>query len=172
MKRSILAAVLVGTLAWATAASAQPLPQPASGLGTGAPLEAEVAAGAAFFLDDAPQRYGLAGAAARFWLTPRLAVGPEYTYGVGPGDARDQTLTANLTYAFRDSGLTPFVVVGGGLFRHSDRFNGQTFSSSEGAFTAGGGVRFPFSGGWYVAPEARIGWEPHTRVHVAIGKRF
>jgi hypothetical protein len=156
-------------LLWSAGVDAQTLPPT---VGPGVPFEGEAVAGGAWFLDDDAIGHGIAGVGVRFWLTPRLAVGPEYTYWVGPGDDRDQTLTGNLTYAFRDSGLTPFVVAGGGLYHHSDRFGGQTFSSSEGAFTAGGGVRIPFSSGWYVAPEARVGWEPHIRLHVAVGKRF
>lgn len=169
--RLMLSALLAATLVWAEAAGAQTL-RPTAPIGPTAPFEAEVTAGGAWFLDDSTIANGLAGAGVRFWLTPRIAVGPEYTYWVGPDDHRNQTLTGNLTYAFRDSGLTPFIVAGGGWLRQSDRFGSQTFSSAEGTFTFGGGVRLPFSAGWYLAPEARIGWEPHARIHVAVGKRF
>ena len=170
MGRPILSTILLVSLARATSAGAQTLP-PAT-VGANAPFEAEAAAGGAWFLDDDAIGHGLAGVGVRFWITPRFAVGPEYTYWVGPGDHHDQTLTGNVTYAFRDSGLTPFVVAGVGLFSQTDRFASETFTSVEGAFTAGGGMRIPLSAGWYIAPEARMGWEPHIRLHVAVGKRF
>ena len=135
-------------------------------------MEAEATAGGAWFLDDSAIGHSLVGVSARVWLSPRVSVGPEYTYWVGPGDDRDQTLTGNVTYAFRASGATPFVVGGVGIFRHSDRLGGQLFTSTEGAYTVGGGVRIPFSTGWYVAPEVRMGCEPHMRFHVAVGRRF
>jgi hypothetical protein len=34
--------------------------------------------------------------------------------------------------------VNPFVVIGGGLFQTRERFLSGTFTSSEGAFTAGG----------------------------------
>lgn len=83
-------------------------------------------------------------------------------------------LTGNVTFdlLFGTRPVTPFLVVGGGIFRHSDRFGGQTFSSTEGSFTAGGGVRIPIGERLYVAPELCIGWEPHYRLSVAVGWRF
>lgn len=123
----------------------------------------EGAVGKSWFVDDASIPPWTWSGAARWYLTRRLAVGPEITYMVGPGDDRDLIVTGNATFDVRPAGPTPFVVGGGGLFRHSNRFNGGPFSSTEGAFTAGGGVRVPFGSGWYVAPEARIGWELHTR---------
>jgi hypothetical protein len=42
----------------------------------------------------------------------------------------------------------------------------------EGSFTGGGGVRFNVNDRWYVAPEARIGWEPHIRITGTVGYRL
>ena len=134
--------------------------------------EAEVALGGAWFLDESVIVHRIAGGSVRWRLTPRLAVGPEVTYMVGPGSDRDFTLTGNLTWDLRASGVTPFIVVGGGLFRHSDRFFTRTFSSTDGGFTARAGVRIPLTPDWYLAPEAGIGWEPHSRLHIALGRRF
>ncbi len=134
--------------------------------------EAEAAAGGAWFPDESAIGHSLVGGSVRWRLTPKLAIGPEFTYWRGPGHDRDQTLTGNLTYTFRAAGLSPFVVAGAGLFRHSDRFVRDTFSSTEAGWTLGGGVRIPFRRRWYVAPETRLGWEPHVRLHVAIGRQF
>ena len=71
--------------------------------------------------------------------------------------------------ADRPKRTTPFVVVGGGLFRHSDRFNGRSFSSTEGAYTAGVGVRTWATERLFVAGDARLGWEAHVRLAVTVG---
>jgi hypothetical protein len=134
---------------------------------------AEAAVGHAGFADDTTIGHTLVGGAARWYVLPRVAVGPELVYMVGPGDDRDLMLTGNVTFDFRRGHVvTPFLVAGGGLFRHSDRFGGVAFSSTEGSFTGGGGVRLPLGRQLYVAPEVRLGWETHYRVSVSAGWRF
>lgn len=130
--------------------------------------------GYAGFLDESVMHHSVLGGAARVYLLPRVAVGPELVYMKGPGDDRDVVLTGNVTFDFLRGPrvVTPFLVAGAGIFSHSDRFGSQTFSSTEGSFTAGGGVRIPIGQRLYVAPELRIGWEPHYRVSVAVGWRF
>jgi hypothetical protein len=138
-----------------------------------APASAEGFLGHAGFLDDATINHSVWGAAARWYVLPRVAVGPELVYFKGPRDDRDLVLTGNLTFDFvAGRRITPFLVAGGGLFRHTDKFSGQTFTSTEGTFTAGGGVRVPVGQHLYIAPELRVGWEPHYRVNVALGWRF
>jgi len=133
------------------------------------PLQVEGALGKAWFADDGAIEHTIGSGSVRWALTPRLSIGPELSYMVGPGHDRDLTLTGNVHYAFRKSGIAPFIVGGAGFFSHSDVFISGRYSSTEGGFTAGGGVRFPVGGGWYVAPEARVGWEPHTRLQVTVG---
>jgi hypothetical protein len=130
--------------------------------------------GYAGFLDESVMHHSVLGSAARWYLLPRVAVGPELVYMKGLGDDRDLVLTGNVTFDVLSGAraVTPFLVAGGGIFRHSDRFSGHTFSSTEGSFTGGGGVRIPIGEHLYVAPEFRIGWEPHYRVSVAVGWRF
>jgi len=138
----------------------------------------EFLVGYAGFVDDATIDHGIVGAAARLYLTPRVAVGPEFVYMRGPNSDRDLFLTGNLTFDVlpprdgRPPQLTPFLVAGGGFFQHSDRFGVSTFTSYEGAFTAGGGVR-----GWvtkcvYALADVRFGWELHARVNGGIGIGF
>lgn len=64
-------------------------------------------------------------------------------------------LTGNVTFDLvtlvnRDPPLvTPYVVVGAGLSQTRESFlDNDTFTSSEGAFTAGGGVRASLSAGF------------------------
>lgn len=135
----------------------------------------ELTAGYASFLDDGPIGHTVFGGALRGHLSPRISIGPEVVYMVGPGDDRDLFLTANLTFDIlsprpgRAGRVTPFLVAGGGLMRRSDRFGGVGYSSTEGAFTAGGGVRAWLTPRVYVASELRVGWEPHVRVTGTLG---
>jgi hypothetical protein len=128
--------------------------------------------GRAWFVDDAAIPHHTLAAAVQVPVTAKLSIGPEVSFLIGPGSDRDLIATGNVTYAFRPTGVSPFVVAGGGLFRHSDRFGAATFTSTEGAFTTGGGVRVPIAPRWFVAPEARVGWELHTLVQVRCGARL
>ena len=138
----------------------------------------EFLAGYAGFADDATIDHAIAGTAARLYLTPRVAIGPELVYMWGPGSDRDFYLTGNLTFDLlpprdgRPSRVTPFVVAGGGAFQHSNRFGSRTFSSLEGAFTAGGGVRGWITDRVYVLGDFRIGWELHMRMNAGVGIRL
>ena len=55
----------------------------------------EFLAGYAGFADDATIDHAIAGVAARVYLTPRLAIGPEAVYMWGPRSDRDLYLTGN-----------------------------------------------------------------------------
>lgn len=135
----------------------------------------EATGGWAGFLDDDVIRHGVAGAAARVYVTPRISLGPEVQYFVGPNSDRDLIVSGNVMVdmlaptAARPKRTTPYLVAGGGLFRHSDRFNGEAFSSSEGAFTGGIGVRTWATDRLFVAADARLGWEAHVRLAVTVG---
>jgi hypothetical protein len=138
----------------------------------------ESSLGWAGFVDNSTKHHGVLGAGARFYLTPRLAVGPEVVYMPGPNDNRVFILTGNLTFDFLRSGntgpppLNPYLVAGGGLFQHRDELRRGTFTSNEAAFTVGGGLRVFLNDRVYIAPEVRVGWELHLRTTVAIGFRF
>jgi hypothetical protein len=68
--------------------------------------------------------------------------------------------------------VAPFVTLGGGMMTHFSRFGAESFSSTEGAFIFGGGVRFNASPRVFVAPEFTLGWEPHMRVAINVGIRL
>jgi hypothetical protein len=135
----------------------------------------EGALGWAGFGDEGVIHHTLIGTAVRFHLSRRFSVGPELTYMVGPGDDRDLIVTGNVMFdVLAPTGTaprraTPFLVVGGGLFRHTDRFQSGTFSSTEGAFTLGLGARVWATRRTFVAVDARLGWEPHLRVAATVG---
>src|SRR5262245_34624846 len=130
----IALAVLLTFAAGAAGQQANTASRPATAL--------EVQGGYAGFVDDATIDHGVIGASARFYLTPRLGVGPELGYMRGPRNDRDIFVTGNLTFDFRgpQNGrlprVVPYLVAGGGWFQHRDRFGAFTFSSGEGTFTA------------------------------------
>ena len=129
-------------------------------------------------MDDATIDHSILGAAARVYLTPRLAVGPELVYMVGPNSDRDLYLTLDLTFDVmrprqgRPRRVTPFLVAGGGFFQHSDRVGTFSYTTHEGAFTGGGGVRGWIADRVYAYADVRFGWELHMRVNGGIGIGF
>jgi hypothetical protein len=137
----------------------------------------EFSAGGLMFPDDGVVTEGMAGGSARFYLLPRMAVGPELVFVQGSNHSHTM-LTGNLTFDFwgpvagRQPRVTPFLVVGGGMFQTRDQTPRGGFTSYDGAFTAGGGVRALAGDRLTVGAEARIGWELHLRVNGFVGWRF
>jgi hypothetical protein len=162
---ALLVLTLALTAGGAFAQSSEPRPDPA----------VEFLAGYAGFVDDATIDHSIFGAAGRVYLTPRLALGPELVYMRGPNSDRDLFVTGNLTFDVmsplqgRPRRVTPFLVAGGGFFQHSDRVGNFSFTSYEGAFTAGGGVRGWITDRVYALVDVRFGWELHMRVNAGIG---
>lgn len=138
----------------------------------------ELTTGWAGFVDDATINKTLFGGGVRVPISPRVSVGPEVVYMKGPGTTRDLMVTGNVTVdLLREPGnrplrVVPYVVAGAGLFRRSEEFVNETFSSTEGAFTAGGGARVSVGPRVYLAPEVRLGWELHLRASVTVGVKF
>jgi len=136
---------------------------------------AEITSGAAGFVDDGFVFEPLLGVGARLPISPRVSIGPEVVYMWGEQTIRDLMVTGNVWFDFlspsggRVPRATPYVVAGAGVFHQSSKYFGQTFSSTEGGFTAGGGARVWLGPSVYVAPELRIGWEPHIRATVTVG---
>lgn len=133
----------------------------------------EFAAGWVGFADDGIVSEGLVGGSARLFLLPRVSIGPEVLFIQGDGHSH-LIATGNVTWdVFAASGdprvVAPFLVVGGGLFQTRESFPIGTFTSREGAFTGGGGVRTRASRRVTVGIDARIGWELHVRVNGLVG---
>lgn len=163
-----IVAAIAALVLWALPVCAQQRPAPAL----------DLAAGWVGFADDGIVSELPIGAAVRWHLSPRVSIGPEVTFITGESHGH-QVVTGNLTFDFRAPRagvpvVTPFVVVGGGMFRTSEGFaNRPSFSATEGAFTLGGGLRAPLSDRVGAGIDARIGWEAHLRitglVSVALG---
>lgn len=171
LTRATSAAVLTGLFllgpACTRVVSAQGRPSPAL----------DLAAGWVGFGDDGIVSETMVGGAGRLYLSPRIAVGPELLY-IGGDNHSHLVLTGNLTFDFiappagRPARVTPFLVVGGGMFQTRESFFGEDQTHTEGAFTAGGGVRAAVSNRVTVGLDARIGWEAHLRVNGVVGIRL
>lgn len=137
-------------------------------------VHVEGSLGYARFVDDVFIGHLVAGGGIRASVRPRISIGPEITYMRGPDDDRDWFITGNavLDLAGPDRRATPYLLAGGGVMIHRDRFASGSFTHSEGALTGGGGVRLNVGDRWSIAPEMRIGWEPHLRYSVTIARRF
>ena len=163
-----LAMLVIGVLlVSADRAAAQDRPAPAI----------EFAGGVLLFPDDGTVTEGMAGGAGRFYLSPRISIGPEIAFIQGDSHTH-LMLTGNVTFDLaapvngEPAAVTPFVVIGAGLFRTRESFLPDNFTSSEGAFTAGGGIRVRAGRRVFVGAEARIGWELHIRLNGLAGVRL
>lgn len=161
---ALTAALMLGT---AVTAAAQDAARPAPVV--------EGSVGWAGFGDEGIVHHTLFGAGARVYVSRRVSIGPEVQYMVGPGSDRDLILTGNVIFdvlgpmAAKPRRTTPYLVAGGGLFRHTQRFFSGTSTSTEGAFTVGAGVRTWLNDRVFAAVDARLGWEPHLRVAGTVG---
>jgi len=148
-------------------AAAQGVPRPA----------AEFSAGWVGFADDGVVSEGMIGGSVRWYVTPRLSIGPEVLYMSGQNHSHS-VLTGNAVFDVlppmnrRPRPVTPFVVAGAGMFQTRETFRSSSFTSTEGAFTAGGGVRARVGDHLTFGIDTRIGWELHLRVNGFLGVQF
>jgi Outer membrane protein beta-barrel domain len=157
---------LFATLLPATAV-AQNRPRPA----------AEFSAGWVGFADDGVVGEGMVGGTVRWYVSPRVSIGPEALFIEGSNHSHF-VLTGNVMFDLlspvsgQPRAITPFVVAGGGLFQTRESFRQASFTSTEGAFTAGGGVRARAGEHVTFGVDSRIGWELHVRVNGFVGLQF
>jgi hypothetical protein len=134
----------------------------------------EIAAGTLVFADDGSPKEGFVGGNARLYVSPRVSLGPEIAYVRGDSHSH-LMLTGNVTFDLlrpvngQPRRVTPFAVAGGGIFQTRESFPNEIFTSEDGAFTAGGGVRAWLGRRVFVGAEARIGWELHLRLNGLVG---
>ncbi len=137
----------------------------------------EFVTGWAGFVDENWIDRTMFGAGARGYVTPRIAIGPEFVYMKGANDEYDWTLTGNVTFdlvAERASArprVVPYIAAGGGYLRQTTHVGKPLFASSEGTISGGIGVRLALGSRFFIAPEFRLGFEPTMRLGVMIGWR-
>jgi len=176
MTHRFLLAVLVGVAIGTLTLLAPPTVNPAAAQDRPGPA-AEFMAGWVGFADDGIPSESLIGGAARWYLLPRISIGPEVVYIHGNHHSH-LVVTGNVTWDIvgpnegRPPRITPFLIAGAGLFRtHETLFRGP-YASSDGAFTAGGGVRALIGDRVIVGIDTRVGWELHLRLNGSIGLRL
>lgn len=140
----------------------------------GRPIAVEGTVGWAGFVDDATIHHGVFGGGARLSLTPRISVGPEVVYMVGPDADRDifvmGSMWIDLLAPAASQPVAPYVVFGGGLMSHRDELGRGPYPwNHEWAFTGGGGARVKVSDRVYIGGDVRIGWELHLRTTAHVG---
>jgi hypothetical protein len=134
-------------------------------------MAGEASVGYAAFLDDGAIDHGGVAGAMRVHLTPRISVGPELAFLVGPGRDRDVVVLGNVTFDIRRPAIgvagrvEPYLVIGAGLLAHTD---GRGWGVGR-AVAWGGGARVWLGRRVYWSSDVRMGWTPHVRVSSAIG---
>ena len=132
-------------------------------------LAVDLSGGYAAFVDESPIAHFTFGGGARWQLSPRVSIGPEVVFMKGPDDDRDIFLTGKVIVDFLPRRLvSPYFVADGGAMLHGGRFSSGSYWAREGAVSAGAGARIDVTPRLSVAPEFRIGWEPHLRVGVRV----
>lgn len=166
----------IRALRWLVAAGILLVAVEAQAQETGPPITLEGTVGWAGFVDDSTIEHTVYGGAVRVGVTPRISLGPEFMYMVGPGSDRDTFLLGTIWFDLLtprpDRYVLPYVVAAGGYMHHSNGFAGQSFSGSEGAFSGGAGVRVRFNDRVYAGVDARLGWELHLRLAGHVGVRL
>lgn len=167
---------VLGTLVRAIGALAllaAPMARPAAAQERPGPA-VELAVGWMGFPDDGIVSESLIGGAARWYLLPRISVGPEIAHIQGEHHSH-LMVTGNVTCDLlsptngRPRRVNPFVVAGGGLFQTRETFFNGPFTSREGGFTAGAGVRAFVGDRVTIGVETRVGWELHVRASGLVG---
>ena len=133
----------------------------------------EVSGGFAGFVDESIIPHGTLGTAVRWDVGRHVSIGPELVFMKAENDF-DLFLTGKLVVDFRRTrAVSPYFVADGGLMLHRSTFPRQTaFWVREGAVSFGGGARIAITPRLFVAPEMRIGWEPHIRITAIVGWRL
>ena len=135
----------------------------------------EFHAGYGGFIDESWIKRLIVGGAARVFVSPRVAVGPEFLYMHGSGGEYDWTLTGNVSFDFwRETAsrpVTPYIVGGGGLLNQRTQVGTGPYTSKDATFSGGVGARIALGRRAFIAPEFRMGFEPEVRMGVAIGWR-
>ena len=147
--------------------------QPSAGARRSRGAAIEVTTGANVVVDDGFAYDALVGGGARFYLLPRVSIGPELTYIPSPGGIHDFQAFGTVTFDLlvsnvrRQVRITPFFVLGGGV----RRFDDGEFVESSGGIAAGVGLRWLATDRVHVAAEFGVRAD-RGRIAVTAGVRL
>ena len=164
--RSTLVSLVLG-VALSGAAHAQ---EPASKRPSDSRFAIQGNLGFSNFLDDYGLYHYVAGGNARIRIFRGLTFVPEFTYMYRSRADRDFLLLPNVAWEFRrGKRIVPYVIGGVGMLNH--RANTDYWDSNiTGAISGGGfGAKLFLNQRVFIAPEFRIGWEPHYRFTMGVG---
>jgi hypothetical protein len=152
---------------------------------THAKAEIKLTVGAAgFTADQGSIPHGVAGAAVRIYVTPRVSVEPEFLYLRNSPNDQDYLFQPSVAYDLTDprERIVPYVIGGIGVLHHRSQFFGVDFvtrqprvfdtSFTSAAVSAGAGVKIFLTNRLFIAPEGRVGWQPSLRGTISIGFVF
>ena len=124
------------------------------------------------FVDEGLGNHLHTGASARFYITNRFSVEPEFQYLYSDPGHYDIVFLPNVAWDFRKGRVEPYVTGGVGVLSSHFRGFGPPSSSSSLFGQVGGGAKIYLTERWFIAPEARFGWEANIRFTVGIGYSF
>jgi hypothetical protein len=147
--------------------------------------EVKINVGATDFGDDNESYpHFMVGTAMRIRISRHWSVEPEFNYMRRSSNDEDYVVQPNVVYEFTtsDKRVVPYLIGGVGVIRHKSVYNDTdfvtgapiTFDTSWTTWSASGGagLKIFVSKHLFVAPEARIGYQPTLRANVSIGYAF
>ena len=147
---------------------------PAFGETLAGAMEVRGTIGYSNFLDEGPLHHLVTGGSARFYVTNRVAVEPEFLFMYRSRQDIDFQVIPNVVFEFtkRESRFQPYAIGGMGLQRHRELTGIGYYWSNSWTGSAGIGTKIFLSDRLFVAPEFRLGLEPIVRITGSIGYVF
>jgi len=162
---SLFRLIILTFLIWASPAFAEPL----AGM-----MELRGTVGYSNFLDEGPLHHLVTGGSARFFVTNRIAVEPEFLFMYRSSRDMDFQVIPNVVFEFtkRESRFQPYAIGGVGFQRHRELTGTGYYWSNSWTGSGGIGTKIFLSDRLYVAPEFRLGLEPIVRITASVGYVF
>lgn len=137
-------------------------------------MEVRGTIGHANFLDEDPLHHLVTGGSARFYLTNRFSVEPEFLFMYRSRQDIDFQIIPNVVFDFtkRASRVQPYAIGGIGLQRHRELTGTGYYWSNCWTVSAGIGTKIFLNDRLYLAPEFRLGSQPFVRTTVSVGYVF
>ena len=126
------------------------------------------------FLDEDPLHHLVTGGSARFFVTNRIAVEPEFLFMYRSSQDLDFQVIPNVVFEFtkRESRFQPYAIGGVGLQRHRELTGTGYYWSNSWTASGGIGTKIFLNDRLFVAPEFRLGLEPIVRITASVGYVF
>ncbi len=137
-----------------------------------------------FGTDDESYPHLVVGAATRIRITRHWSIEPEFNYMRRSANDEDYVVQPNVVYEFskKDDRFVPYLIGGVGVIRHRSIYRDTDFvtgapvsfdtSYTTWSASAGAGLKVFVSKNLFIAPEARLGWQPTVRAIVSVGYVF